>query len=169
MIRFLAAATTVLLFSSVTMDRVCGAAHASALGLLPLQIEANRVQADQRVQATFAGGTAGLGDGFIAKINAAGVNAGTLSVVSAASFSGDTVAPDSIVAAFGQGLATDLFFPNSGEFPTALGGVSIKATDSAGVDRVAALYFVSPGQINFVMPASMAPGTAQITELRNGA
>ena len=120
------------------------------------------------VQGTYAGGAAGLGDAFIAKINLGGLSAGGLSVVSAASFSGDTVAPDSIVAAFGQGLATDLFIPNAGDFPTTLGGVSIKATDSAGIDRLAQLYFVSQGQINFVMPGGMAPGLAQVTELSNG-
>jgi len=39
-------------------------------------------------------------------------------------------------------------------------------TDSAGMDRTAPLFFVSPGQINFLLPAGTAAGTASIRIFR---
>jgi len=47
--------------------------------------------------------------------------------------------------------------------PTSLDGNSVTVTDSAGVARPAPLYFVSPGQINFEIPAGTAAGTATVT------
>lgn len=120
------------------------------------------------IQNMYAGGSPGFGDAFIVRLKFTGTTVAPLSMVSAASFTGDTVAPDSIVAAFGQGLAADILVPAAGDFPTSLGGVSLRITDSASVDRQAQLYFVSPGEINFVMPAGMASGPAQVTVLRNG-
>jgi uncharacterized protein (TIGR03437 family) len=35
--------------------------------------------------------------------------------------------------------------------------------DAAGIERTAQLFFVSPGQINFLVPASTSPGTASVT------
>jgi uncharacterized protein (TIGR03437 family) len=44
-----------------------------------------------------------------------------------------------------------------------LGGISVTVTDSAGVPRQALLFFVSPGQINLLLPAGTATGQATIT------
>ena len=93
---------------------------------------------------------------------------GSLAILNAASFAGDSVAADSIVSAFGQGLAAAIQVPAPGDYPTSLGGVSVRVTDSAGAGRLTQIYFVSPGQINFVMPAGMAQGTAQVTVERDG-
>src|SRR5207302_875174 len=46
---------------------------------------------------------------------------------------------------------------------------TVTVKDSAGVARSAKLYFVSPGQINFVIPAGTALGTASITIQSPGA
>jgi uncharacterized protein (TIGR03437 family) len=46
--------------------------------------------------------------------------------------------------------------------PTALAGVSVSITDSAGTDRLAPLFFVSPGQINLQIPAGTLAGQAAI-------
>ena len=44
--------------------------------------------------------------------------------------------------------------------PTFLGGVTLAVTDSAGVQRNAPLLYVSPSQINFLMPDNVASGMA---------
>src|SRR6266404_5888990 len=114
--------------------------------------------------------TSGVALSFAAMISAAPPQpaVGSLAIVSAASFTGDSVAPDSIVSAFGQGLAAAILVPVPGEYPTNLGGVSVRANDSAGVSRLAQIYFVSPGQINFAMPGAMAQGAAQVAVERDG-
>jgi uncharacterized protein (TIGR03437 family) len=85
----------------------------------------------------------------------------TASVVSAASFA-DKLAAKAIVAAFGLGLATTTQAATSQPLPTDLGGTTVRITDSAGVTRNAPLFFVSPQQINFQIPADTAPGPAVI-------
>jgi uncharacterized protein (TIGR03437 family) len=88
-----------------------------------------------------------------------------VTVVSAASFSGDKVlAPDSIAAAFGQYVTQNnqSFTAPSVPLPTTLGGVSVKiGTTSAG------LFFVSPLQINFQIPAGLADAQAATITVTN--
>jgi uncharacterized protein (TIGR03437 family) len=97
------------------------------------------------------------------------ISTNLLTSVSAASFiAGDTLAPESIVASFGANLASGIHLASTTTLPTELGGVSLKVRDSAGVERLSQLFFVSPTQINHQMPAGMALGTAVVTVL-NGA
>jgi uncharacterized protein (TIGR03437 family) len=44
-----------------------------------------------------------------------------------------------------------------------LAGTTVSVRDSAGVTRNAQLFFVSAGQVNFLLPNGMATGTATIT------
>jgi uncharacterized protein (TIGR03437 family) len=44
--------------------------------------------------------------------------------------------------------------------PISLGGVALAVTDSAAVQRNAPLLYVSPSQINFLVPDNVAPGMA---------
>jgi uncharacterized protein (TIGR03437 family) len=83
--------------------------------------------------------------------------------VSAASFSGTTLASESIVAAFGAGLAITTQAAATLPLPTALAGTTITVKDSAGVERLAPLFFVSPAQANYQMPPGTAPGMATVT------
>ena len=83
--------------------------------------------------------------------------------VSAASFSGEALAGEAIVAAFGTGLATSTQVANSLPLPTSLAGTSVKVKDSAGVERLASLFFVAPTQINYLVPADTAVGEASVT------
>ncbi len=89
--------------------------------------------------------------------------------VSAASFNGEALAPDEMVAAFGAGMATGVqagvdSSPEPGvQLPTTLLGTTVKVTDSAGTERAAPLFFVSPSQINYLIPADTALGTATVT------
>jgi uncharacterized protein (TIGR03437 family) len=71
----------------------------------------------------------------------------------AAGFQRGAMAQDSIVAAFGSGLA-----PSTS--PT---GVTVTVKDSAGTSRQAELFYVSPTQINYAMPAGTATGQTAIT------
>jgi uncharacterized protein (TIGR03437 family) len=50
----------------------------------------------------------------------------------------------------------------AGALPEALGETQVSVTDSDGHDFWAPLYFVSPGQINFLLPASAKTGAAPV-------
>ena len=88
-----------------------------------------------------------------------------VSAVSAADFKGPTLAPESIATAFGTTLATATQAAAATPLPTELAGTQVLVRDSAGRERVAPLFFVSPTQINFQIPAETAPGAATITIL----
>jgi uncharacterized protein (TIGR03437 family) len=90
-----------------------------------------------------------------------------LANVSAASFLGVELAPESIVAAFGVGLATRTEVAGGLPLPTELAGTTVEVKDSAGTPRRAALFFVAPGQVNYQMPPMTAPGDATVT-IRSG-
>jgi uncharacterized protein (TIGR03437 family) len=87
----------------------------------------------------------------------------TLASVSAASFRRQFLAGESIVAAFGVGLSAETAVANTLPLPTQLAGTSVKVKDSAGVERLAPLFFVSPNQINYQMPPGTAAGAATVT------
>ncbi|MFN0121618.1 MAG: hypothetical protein ACKV2V_14085 [Blastocatellia bacterium] len=80
--------------------------------------------------------------------------------VSAASYQGDEMAADSIVSLFGAQLATGVGVAAGLPLPLSLAGTRVSVTDSAGVARPAPLFFVSPTQINALIPAETAPGAA---------
>ncbi|HMZ22166.1 MAG TPA: hypothetical protein PLD20_29815, partial [Blastocatellia bacterium] len=83
--------------------------------------------------------------------------------VSAASFLGNELAAESIVAAFGVALATDVAIANTQPLPTTLLGTKVAVRDSTGVERLSPLFFVAPSQINYLMPPGLANGAATIT------
>ena len=88
----------------------------------------------------------------------------TITTVSAASFAPDApLAAESIVSGFGDGLATATEVANVLPLPTSLAGTSVKVTDSAGTERLAQMFFVSPGQINYLIPEGTATGPATVT------
>ncbi len=87
----------------------------------------------------------------------------TAATVSAASFFGPSLASESIVAAFGTSLATTVEVATSLPLPVSLAGTTVKVKDSAGVERLAPLFFVSPAQVNYQIPQGTATGTATIT------
>ncbi len=83
--------------------------------------------------------------------------------VSAADYSGLALAPGSIVSAFGTGLAEGESSADSFPLPETLGGVSVNVTDSQGTERAAGLFYVSPQQVNYAIPDSVAAGLATVT------
>ena len=83
--------------------------------------------------------------------------------VSAASY-GAEIAPGEIVAAFGSKLATQTVIatdadPNTPgiQLPTELGGTTVEVNG-----RRAGLFFVSPTQVNYLMPAATETGSANV-------
>ncbi len=81
--------------------------------------------------------------------------------VNAASFLGP-VAPGTIAAAFGTDLATRLEAAQSLPLPTQLAGTTVRLIDAGNVAHSAPLFFVSPGQINYLIPEQAAMGAAQV-------
>ena len=73
------------------------------------------------------------------------------------------VAPGSLGSIYGTNLAFTTTQAASLPLPPSLGGVSITVHDAAGNTGVASLLYVSPGQINFLMPAGLATGVATFT------
>lgn len=89
--------------------------------------------------------------------------------VSAASFSPNTpLASEAIATVFGTNLATGTTSATGLPLPTELNGVRVRVRDSGGMEREAGLFVVTPGQINFVMPAGTANGPAIVTVVRDG-
>ncbi|MGI8741376.1 MAG: hypothetical protein ACR2NN_02170 [Bryobacteraceae bacterium] len=80
--------------------------------------------------------------------------------VSVSSASGmPNLAPGSLATAFGTNLAprTEI---GTAPYQTSLGGISFQVVDSAGSVRLAPLLYVSPTQINYLVPAATPAGTA---------
>jgi uncharacterized protein (TIGR03437 family) len=72
------------------------------------------------------------------------------------------IAPGSLAIASGQNLATQVFTPSAPN-QIIVSGTSVAITDASGNVSGAPLVFVSPAQITFLVPPTVAIGTAQIT------
>jgi uncharacterized protein (TIGR03437 family) len=89
---------------------------------------------------------------------------GAFRTVSAASFSSNgPVAPLSIVSGFGDRLSTSTEVAARLPLPTSLAGVTVRLRDQAAMERLAPLFFVSPTQINYLIPEGTTPGLAAVT------
>lgn len=75
------------------------------------------------------------------------VNAGSLAPFTA------SWAPGELVSIFGSNLANTT--DTNGSLPTTLDGVQVKVTDQNGTVIPAPIYFVSPGQVNAVIPTNV--------------
>lgn len=101
---------------------------------------------------------AGGWDAFVAKLSKP-----SLTTVSAASFIPDEpLAPRSIAAGFGQGLAPVMESAAVVPLPTILAETSVRVQDNQNSERLAPLFFVSPDQINFLVPEGTAVGEATV-------
>ncbi|HSW51481.1 MAG TPA: hypothetical protein VLH09_14945 [Bryobacteraceae bacterium] len=86
--------------------------------------------------------------------------------VSAASFLGPSLAPGSIASAFGPGLSPVTEAAQSTPLPMSLAGVSLRIADSLRRVHNVPLFFVSPGQANFLVPEGVATGPATVAVYR---
>ena len=89
-----------------------------------------------------------------------------LVVVSGASGQ-QTIAPDSLATVYGTNLTPTSQPATSLPLPTELGAVQISVFDANGQTLKAPLTFVSPGQVNFLLPASAKTGTTAFISLSN--
>jgi uncharacterized protein (TIGR03437 family) len=89
-------------------------------------------------------------------------NAGPLTVVNAANYSA-VVARNSLATAFGKSLATGSYAATAQPLPTTLGGTSVTVNGTP-----APLVYVSPTQVNFVMPVGLTDGAGSVNVTVNG-
>ncbi len=90
-------------------------------------------------------------------------NVATFVNTSGASFVPGPLAPASLIAAFGTNLTTGTASNTSStSLPTSLANTSVTVTDSKGATRLAELYYVSPTQINYLVPAATAVGLSTV-------
>jgi uncharacterized protein (TIGR03437 family) len=82
--------------------------------------------------------------------------------LSAAHFREGGLSAESLAVAFGKNLALATEQATSLPLPTELAGTRVRVRDSAGVERLAPLLFVSPWQINYQVPADSALGVATV-------
>jgi len=101
------------------------------------------------------------GNGYVTVL----LNTTPLSFVTTSATAGqiEPFAPDTIVSAYGANLAISTDPATVLPLPTSIDGTTVTITDSAGVSRLAPLFYVSPTQINYEIPAGTAPGTATVT------
>lgn len=86
---------------------------------------------------------------------------GRASAVSAASFI-PSFAPQAIAAVFSAGLASTTQAAATQPLPTNLAGTTVAIIDANGTSRLAPLFFVSPEQVNFLVPVGTVNGTATV-------
>lgn len=92
------------------------------------------------------------------------------SVSSASYLLGPGLASDSIASSFGVGFGTSIQVATAVPLPHSLAETSVVINDrgGAGADRACPLFFVSPGQINFYVPAGLALGPAIVKVVLRG-
>jgi uncharacterized protein (TIGR03437 family) len=146
--------TTIQKFGDATL----GTATLNAAGQAVLTTSFNSTST-QTITASYAG-SAQFGAATSAAITLMVVPR-QLVVTNSASFK-TIVAPDSLASIFGDNLVASPVSAALLPWPTTLGGISVIFRDSMGVDRLAALKFVSPGQINAVVPADVPLGQVTV-------
>ncbi len=85
-----------------------------------------------------------------------------LANLSAASYDSTRFAADSIVTAFGAKLAVETQVAASMPLPVYLVGTTVIIRDSRSEEYFAPLFFVSPTQVNYLIPPEVAPGLATV-------
>jgi uncharacterized protein (TIGR03437 family) len=94
------------------------------------------------------------------------IGAGTTSissVLNAGSYANAPLASDGFTVIFGTNFSASTASATSLPLPATLAGTTVTITDSKGVTLPAQLNYVSPTQINFVVPEGLASGTATVT------
>jgi len=85
----------------------------------------------------------------------------------ATSYVSGAMAADSIVSLFGKSLALATASVTTLPLPTTLGGVFVKVRDSRGGEHSSPLFYVSPTQVNLLLPREAAAGNATVTVVGN--
>jgi uncharacterized protein (TIGR03437 family) len=89
--------------------------------------------------------------------------------VNGASFVAGSTSPGANLTILGDsGLADNAQAASTATLPTKMAGTSVTLTDSANSTQTCLLYYVSPTQINLVVPDKAATGKATLTVQRDG-
>jgi len=91
-----------------------------------------------------------------------------IQLVNAASYTSTSVGAEEIATIFGSSLADSTAPATSLPLPDKLGGSTVTVKDSAGVDHPALLFYASPNQINFLLPANIGTGPVTVTVTTSG-
>lgn len=84
-------------------------------------------------------------------------------VVSSATLQGPAVAAESLATVFTGDVTAFTEQATNATLPTTLGGIQVRITDGANTSRLAGLVYVSPRQINLVVPGGTREGTASVS------
>ncbi len=106
--------------------------------------------------------TTDFGSFVDATMDAGGVTAQAARTVNAANYV-QTIAPDSLAATFGNQLCQTTAAASSQPLPLTLAGVTVMVNNLS-----APLLYVSPTQINYIVPANVDPGTAVVKVMNGG-
>jgi uncharacterized protein (TIGR03437 family) len=79
------------------------------------------------------------------------------------------LAPGAIASIYGSNLAASLVQAPSLPLPVTLGGVTVTLKDASGTSFQAPLFYVSPSQVNILIPSGAASGVASVTVASGGA
>lgn len=107
--------------------------------------------------------TTDFGSFVDATMDAGGAVAQAARTVNAANYA-QLVAPDSLAATFGHQLCQVTAAATSQPLPLTLAGVTVMVNNLS-----APLLYVSPTQVNYILPANVDPGTAVIKVMNGGA
>ena len=152
-------------FVDTTFNKVLGSAPLTMIGgVYTASITTNQLVqsgAPQLLTATYSG------DANFATSTSVpagqSVFASQITVTNGASYYSSNFSPDSWATAWGSYLASTTLTASTTPLPTSLGGSTVQVTDAAGVQRLAPLLYVSPGQVNFMIPTNTAAGLATVT------
>ncbi len=106
--------------------------------------------------------TTDFGSFVDATLDTGGGNTQSVKTVNAANYV-QSIAPDSLAATFGNQLGTSNASANSFPLPLTMAGVTVMVNDIS-----APLLYVSPGQVNYVVPANVDPGMAMVKVMNGG-
>jgi uncharacterized protein (TIGR03437 family) len=122
------------------------------------------VTADGKPDLLFTGYLGGSGRSVMVYKNIT-VSQGSLVITSAAGnpIKAPPIAPFSIATAKGTDLATGTLVNTAANPPTTLLNTTATVQDAAGTVRPAQLFYVSPGQVNFLIPSGTSVGNATVT------
>ncbi len=130
---------------------------AKDMGLNAQQVQVFFYESDAK-QAFATSGLIGTGRGRI-------VNATS---VSAASYAPGSVATEGIVSMFGEDFGAKAEGATTAPLPKELSETRVYVTDANLVERAAPLFFVSPTQINYLIPEGTVPGEAKVVIANKG-
>jgi uncharacterized protein (TIGR03437 family) len=137
----------------------------NALSVIPAQYASARGAISEQLDVCYARHSfySDYSNKIISFFNARLPSTTSSASVQAASYSNQALAPDSIAAVFGTGLALTTTAALTTPLPVEISSTTVKIRDSASVERFAPLFFVSPTQINYLLPPGLANGSATVT------